>query len=80
MVFENALQQAVAQFKFVQEHRDKLIRDKKTQFGSPILRVVRDTIFAKVKRNGKNVELDKEVLGANLKQVQQHIHDWPSLH
>ena len=61
-------------FKFVQENRDNLIRDKKTWFGSPIFRGVRDTIVSKVKQSGKNVELGKEVLGANLKQVQQHIH------
>ena len=61
-------------FKFVQENRDNLIRDKKTRFGSPIFRGVRDTIVSKVKQSGKNVELGKEVLGANLKQVQQHIY------
>ena len=80
MVVENSFQSAVASFKFVQEHCDKLVRDTKTWFGSPILRGVWHTIFAKVKRSGKNVELNKEVLGANLKQVQQHIHHWPSLY
>ena len=38
MVVENSFQSAVASFKFVQEHCDKLIRYKKTRFGSPILR------------------------------------------
>ena len=28
----------------------------------------------------ENAELNKETLGAKLKQVQQHIHDWPSLY
>ena len=80
MIVNNALQSAVASFKFVQEHRDKLIRNQRNRFGSPILRGVRAAIFAKVKQSGKNVELNKEVLGANLKQVQQHIHQWPSLY
>ena len=69
----------VASFKFVQEYGDKLIRDRKTRFGSSILRGVWDTMFAKVKQSRKNVELDKDVLGASLKQFQQHNHDWPSL-
>ena len=75
MVVENSFQSAVASFKFVQEHRDKLIRDQRTRFGSPILWGVWDTIFANVKRSGKNVELNKEVLGPKLKQVQQYIRD-----
>ena len=53
IVFDNALQYAVALFKFFQGHHDKLIRDQRTPFGSPILRGVWDTIFAKVKRSGK---------------------------
>ena len=80
MVVENALQSTVASFKFLREHHDKLIRYKKTRFGSPIFRGVWDTIFSKVKRSGKNVGLNKEVLGANLKQFQQHIHHWTSLY
>ena len=36
-------------------------------------------IFAKAKRSRK-AELNKEILSAKLKQVQQHIHDWPSLY
>ena len=28
----------------------------------------------------ENAELNKENIGAKLKQVQQHIHDWPSLY
>ena len=40
LVFDNALQHAVASFKFLQEHRDKLIRDQRARFGSPILRGV----------------------------------------
>ena len=70
----------VASFKFVQEHGDKLIRDTKTRFGSPILRGGWDTIFAKVKRSGKKVEPNKRILGTELKQVQQHIRDWMSLY
>ena len=80
MIVNNALQSAVASFKFVQEHRDKLIRDQRNRFGSPILRGVWAAIFAKVKKSGKNVELNKEVLGAKLKHFQQHIHDWPNFH
>ena len=26
----------------------------------------------------KKAELNKEIIGAKLKQVQQHIHDWPN--
>ena len=52
MVFDNALQYAVASLKFVQEHSYKIVRDQRTRFGSTILRGVWDTIFAKVKRSG----------------------------
>ena len=77
MVVENALRLRVALFKFVQEHCDKLIRDQSTRFGRPILRGIWGTIFAKMKRNRK-AELNKDIISAKLKQVQQHIHDWPS--
>ena len=42
------------------------------------MRGVRDAIFTKMKQSGKNVELNKEVLGAELKQVEQHIYYWSS--
>ena len=42
------------------------------------MRGIRDAIFSKVKRSGKNTELNKDILGTKLNQVQQHIHDWPS--
>ena len=48
-VFDNALQYEVFSFNFFQEHPGKLIRDKTTRFGNPILRGGWDTIFAKVK-------------------------------
>ena len=43
------------------------------------MRGVWGAIFEKVKRSRKS-ELNKEILRANWKQVQQHIHDWPSLY
>ena len=44
------------------------------------MRGVQDAIFKKVKQSEKNVELNKEVIGAKLEQVQQHIHYWPSFY
>ena len=52
-VFDNAIQYAVALFKFFQEHCHKLIRDQKIRFGSPILRGVWKTICTKKKQSGK---------------------------
>ena len=42
------------------------------------MRGIRGAIFAKMKRSRKG-ESNKEILSAKLKQIQQHIHDWPSM-
>ena len=77
-VVESTLQSAVALFKFAHEHCDLLIRNKRTRFGSPHLRGIRESIFTKVKRSRKKVELNKEILAAKIKYVREHIIDWLS--
>ena len=75
---ERALQSSVALFKFVHEHCDLLIRNKKTQFGSQILKGIWEAIFTKVNQSGKKGEMNKEILAAKIKYVREHIRDWPS--
>ena len=67
----------VALFKFVHEHRNLLIRNQRTRFGSTILKGIWESIFTKVKQSGKKAELNKETLAARIKYVREHILDWP---
>ena len=77
-VVERALISVVTLFKFVHEHRDLLIRNQRTRFGSPILKGIREAIFTKLKRSGKKAELNKYILAAKIKYVREHTCDCPS--
>ena len=61
-VVESTLQSAVALFKFAHEHCDLLIRNKRTRFGIPISKGIREAIITKVERNGKMWNLLKRLL------------------
>ena len=50
---ERTLQSAVALFTFVHKHRDLLIRNQRTLFGSPNLKEILEAISKKVKQSAK---------------------------